>query len=51
MSRDEQSMFELMIRADGTVAQLAGMLGIGRAALDSRLRRAAERARVRRNTP
>jgi RNA polymerase sigma factor (sigma-70 family) len=51
MSRDEQSMFELMIRADGTVAQLAGMLGIGRAALDSRLRRAAERARARRNTP
>jgi RNA polymerase sigma factor (sigma-70 family) len=51
MSRDEQSIFELMIRADGTVAQLAGMLGIGRAALDSRLRRAAERARARRNTP
>ena len=51
LSKDEQSMFELMIRADGTVAQLAGMLGIGRAALDSRLRRAAERARVRRNAP
>jgi RNA polymerase sigma factor (sigma-70 family) len=51
LSKDEQSMFELMIRADGTVVQLAGMLGIGRAALDSRLRRAAERARVRRNTP
>ena len=51
LSKDEQSMFELMIRADGTVAQLAGMLGIGRAALDSRLRRAAERARARRNTP
>jgi RNA polymerase sigma factor (sigma-70 family) len=51
LSKDEQSMFELMIRADGTVVQLAGMLGIGRAALDSRLRRAAERARARRNTP
>ncbi|NBX24751.1 MAG: RNA polymerase sigma factor [Planctomycetes bacterium] len=49
LSGEEQSMFELLIRSQGTVAQLAGWMGLGPAAVDSRLRRAAERARARRS--
>ena len=47
----ERSIFELKIRADATITQLAAMLGLGRAAVDSTLRRAAERARAMRNHP
>lgn len=49
LSAEEQSMFELLVRGEGTVAQLAGWMGLGAAAVDSRLRRAAERARARRS--
>jgi RNA polymerase sigma factor (sigma-70 family) len=49
LSAEEQSMFELLVRGEGTVAQLAGWMGLGTAAVDSRLRRAAERARARRS--
>jgi RNA polymerase sigma factor (sigma-70 family) len=51
ITEHERSLFELKVRADATVTQLAAMLGLGRAAVDSTLRRAAERARSRRNTP
>lgn len=47
----ERSLFELKVRADATITQLAAMLGLGRAAVDSTLRRAAERARAMRNHP
>ncbi|MBM4106860.1 MAG: sigma-70 family RNA polymerase sigma factor [Phycisphaerae bacterium] len=47
---EERSLFELQARTGATVARLAAWLGIGRSALDSRLRRAAERARARRNS-
>jgi RNA polymerase sigma-70 factor (ECF subfamily) len=47
----ERSIFELKVRADATITQLAAMLGLGRAAVDSTLRRAAERARAMRNHP
>ena len=46
ISADERAALELRARADATLAQLAGWLGIGPAAVDSRLRRAAERARA-----
>jgi RNA polymerase sigma factor (sigma-70 family) len=49
LSQEEQSMFELLVRGDGTVAQLASWIGLGPAAVDSRLRRAVERARARRS--
>lgn len=49
LSQEEQSMFELLVRSEGTVARLAGWMGLGTAAVDSRLRRAAERARARRS--
>jgi RNA polymerase sigma factor (sigma-70 family) len=49
LSAEEQSMFELLVRGEGTVSQLAGWMGLGTAAVDSRLRRAAERARARRS--
>jgi RNA polymerase sigma factor (sigma-70 family) len=45
LTADERSMFELRVRTGATVERLAGWLGLGRAALDSTLRRAAERAR------
>ena len=53
LAPEERSLFELMVRADATVAMLAGLVGIGPAAMDSRLRRAADRARAsaRRLTP
>lgn len=46
ISADERAALELRARTDATLAQLAGWLGIGPAAVDSRLRRAAERARA-----
>lgn len=46
ISADERAALELRARADATLAQLARWLGIGPAAVDSRLRRAAERARA-----
>lgn len=49
ITREERSLLELQARTGATVARLAAWLGIGRSALDSRLRRAAERARARRN--
>lgn len=51
ISREDRSIFEMLIRSGATVAQLARALGLGRAALDSRLRRAAARARARRFDP
>ena len=46
ISDDERAVLELRARADATLAQLARWLGIGQAAVDSRLRRAVERARA-----
>ena len=51
LSADERLMFELKVRTDATTARLAAWLGIGRAAVDSKLRRAAERAQARRMNP
>ena len=51
LSADERLMFELKVRTDATTARLAAWLGIGRAAVDSKLRRAAERARAQRMHP
>lgn len=48
---EDRSLLELVARTDATVASIAGWLGIGRAAADSRLRRAAERARALRTNP
>jgi DNA-directed RNA polymerase specialized sigma24 family protein len=48
ISAEERSLLELQVRTGATVARLAAWLGIGRTALDSRLRRAAERARAQR---
>ena len=48
LTPDERAMFELRARTDATTARLAGWLGLGPAAVDSRLRRAAERARAER---
>jgi RNA polymerase sigma-70 factor (ECF subfamily) len=46
LTPEERALFELKARTDATTARLAGWLGLGAAAVDSRLRRAAERARV-----
>jgi RNA polymerase sigma factor (sigma-70 family) len=43
---EERAMLELKVRSGGTLAQLGAILGIGRAAVDSRLRRAAATARA-----
>lgn len=51
ISPEERSIFELQVRTGATLDRIAGWLGVGRAALDSRLRRAAERARALRNAP
>jgi RNA polymerase sigma-70 factor (ECF subfamily) len=51
LSNDERTLFELLVRADGAVARIAGWLGLGTAAVDSRLRRAARRARDARREP
>jgi RNA polymerase sigma factor (sigma-70 family) len=48
---DDRSLLELVARTDATIASIAEWLGIGRAAADSRLRRAAERARALRMNP
>ncbi len=45
LSSDERAMLELRTRTGATLTQLASILGIGRAAVDSRLRRACEIAR------
>ena len=50
LAPDERWIFELRIRTGATVEQIAGWIGIGRGALDSKLRRAAERARAQRMT-
>jgi RNA polymerase sigma factor (sigma-70 family) len=46
LTQEERALFELKSRTDATTARLASWLGIGRAAVDSKLRRAAERARA-----
>lgn len=45
LSSEERSLLELRTRTGATLSQLAAMLGLGRAAVDSRLRRAAKLAR------
>jgi DNA-directed RNA polymerase specialized sigma24 family protein len=50
MAPDERWIMELRVRTGATVGQIAGWIGIGHAALDSKLRRAAERARAQRMT-
>jgi DNA-directed RNA polymerase specialized sigma24 family protein len=49
--RARESIVALKVRTDATTARLAAWLGIGRAAVDSKLRRAAERARTQRMNP
>ena len=49
ITREEQALFELRVRAGGSLAKLAALLDLGAAAIDSKLRRAAERARTHRN--
>ena len=46
ISDDERAVLEARARTDATLAQLGRWLGVGPAAVDSRLRRAAERARA-----
>ncbi|MBM4006477.1 MAG: hypothetical protein FJ292_02765 [Planctomycetes bacterium] len=48
LSAEDRFLFELKVRTDATTARLAAWLGVGRAAVDSKLRRAAERARAQR---
>ncbi len=43
---EERALLELKVRSDATIGQIAGWLGLGRAAVDSQLRRAAERVRA-----
>lgn len=50
LTSEERWMLELRVRTGATMEQLAGWIGIGRGALDSKLRRAAERARAQRMT-
>lgn len=50
LAPNERWIFELRVRTGATLEQLAGWIGIGRGALDSKLRRAAERARAQRMT-
>lgn len=45
LSDAERSLVELRARTGATLTQLAAMLGLGRAAVDSRLRRACDEAR------
>lgn len=45
LSGEERSILELRARTSATLAQLGCMVGLGKAAVDSRLRRAAARAR------
>lgn len=44
LDREDHALLELRARVDRSVAVIAGMLGIGSAALESRLRRATARA-------
>lgn len=46
LAREERTVLELKARTGATLTQLGAMLGIGRAAVDSRLRRAAATARA-----
>lgn len=45
LAREERAVLELKARTGATLTQLGAMLGIGRAAVDSRLRRAAVMAK------
>ena len=51
LTAEERLLFELKVRTDATTARLAAWLGISRAAVDSKLRRTAERARALRMNP
>jgi RNA polymerase sigma factor (sigma-70 family) len=46
LTAEERALLELKVRSDATIGQIAAWLGLGRAAVDSQLRRAAERARA-----
>ena len=46
ISDDERAVLEVRARTDATLAQLGRWLGVGPAAVDSRIRRASERARA-----
>lgn len=48
---EDRAILELRARTGATIAQIARLLGIGPAAVDSRLRRAVERARNERTKP
>ena len=48
---EDRAILELRARTGATIAQIARLLGIGPAAVDSRLRRAVERARNERTQP
>lgn len=45
LDREDRALLELRARVDRSAAAIAGMVGIGTAAIESRLRRATERAR------
>lgn len=45
LDHEDHALLELRARVDRSVAAIAGMIGIGTAALESRLKRATERAR------
>lgn len=51
LTPEDRFLFELKARTGATTARLAAWLGLGRAAVDSKLRRAAERARAQRMHP
>jgi RNA polymerase sigma factor (sigma-70 family) len=51
LTPEDRFLFELKARTGATTARLAAWLGLGRAAVDSKLRRAAERAQARRMNP
>ena len=46
LTHEERALFELKSRTDATTARLASWFGLGPTAVDSKLRRAAERARA-----
>jgi DNA-directed RNA polymerase specialized sigma24 family protein len=45
LAHEDRALLELRIRMEGAIAPIAAALGLGMPALDSRLRRASERAR------
>ncbi len=45
LAAEDRALLELRARTEGTLSQLAAAIGLGAAAIDSRLRRATERAR------